>query len=405
MQINKPIQKWQLSFEGDWPTSVAFLGDSRKVAAGNRGGQILIWDLPENPPQVAQTEQEKKDNKEPQPPDFAPVRLLEGHTNGITHLRTSPDGKTLISSSLDHTVRVWDVAAAESGKTELILDGKTRERNTKYKPDEVKKQILEAPGVTVGTVQESHVLNGHSGWVCGLGISRNGERLISGDDKCLSIVWDLKTRKPISQWHGYDRVWVRSAALSPDGQTAFVGEYADRCSDFDAPAAQARLWNTNDGSMKLDLLKIWTPDVKDKDRIDSYNYRQAWTKLIKRGLVCADISPDGKLLATGQGGEADPGQIHLVDLESGEIVRTVSGHRGGACDVKFSADGKYVLSSGRDTTIRICQASDGKEIAALGKERGGQFKDWIYAIAISPDQKYVAAADIAGMVHVWQLAS
>jgi hypothetical protein len=53
--------------------------------------------------------------------------------------------------------------------------------------------------------------------------------------------------------------------------------------------------------------------------------------------------------------------------------------------------------------VRICQVSDGKEVAALGKARGGQFKDWIHAIAISPDQKMVAAADIAGFVHVWQL--
>ena len=156
--------------------------------------------------------------------------------------------------------------------------------------------------------------------------------------------------------------------------------------------------------MKLDLLKVWTPKVKDKDRIDSYGYAQTWGKLMKRGLVCAAFSPDGKLLAVGQGGETDTGKVHLIDTKTGEIVRTVSGHRYGACDVKFSADGKYILSSGRDTTVRICQVDDGKEVAALGKARGGQFKDWMHGIAISPDQKWVAAADIAGIVHLWQLS-
>ncbi len=396
MKIGKPAQLWQLSFEGEWPTSVAFLGDGRQLAAGNRAGQIFIWDLPEEIPAGAENEKD--------PPDFAPVRLLQGHTNGISHLRAAPDGSTLVSSSLDHTIRLWNVNGPASGETEVVLDAKTREKNTKYKRGKEKEEILNAPGVKVDTAGAEHVLKGHDGWILGLGLSQDGKRMISGDDRCLSIVWDLPSRKQISSWHGYDRVWVRSAALSPDGQTAFTCEYAGRRSNFDAPAAQARLWNAADGTLKRDLMKVWTPEVKDKDRTDSYGYMQKWSKLVKRGLVCAEFSPDGKLLAVGQGGETDTGKVHLVDVASGKILRTVSGHRYGVCDVKFSADGKYVLSSGRDTTVRICQVADGKEIAALGKSRGGQFKDWIHAIAISPDQQFVAAADIAGMVHVWKLA-
>lgn len=401
MQINKPSHQWQLTFEGDWPTSVAFLGDGRRIAAGNRSGQIYIWELPEHPPEQEASKDGKKDADAP--PDFAPVRRLEGHTNGITHLRTSPDGKTLISASLDHTVRLWDVNAKPAGNANAILDIKKREKKAFRKSDEEREQILNAPGVEVGIIVAEHVLEGHNDWVFGLGVSRDGKRIISGDGDCLSIIWDTSSRKQIARWNGYDRVWVRSAALSPDGKTAFTCEYADRRSSFDAPAAQARLWNAEDGSLKLDLLKVWTPDVKEKDRLDTYGYRQAWSKLLKRGLVCAEFSPDGKLLAVGQGGETDTGKIHLVDVESGKILRTISGHRSGACDVKFSADGKYILSSGRDTTVRICQVSDGKEVATLGKERGGQFKDWIHAIAVSPDQKTVATADIAGMIHVWRL--
>jgi WD40 repeat protein len=406
MNIDKPTQLWQLSFEGDWPTSVAFLGDGRRVAAGNRTGQIFVWQLPENSADV-----EKKETDTP--PDFAPVRRLDGHTNGITHLICIDDGKTLISSSLDHTIRIWDLSASPNGSDEVVLDAKVRERLARGKSGEEKDQILNAPGVKVETATASHVLEGHSGWIKALGVSADGKRLISGDDACLSVVWDRTPPAPpsitggykqISSWHGYDRVWVSSAALSPDGKTAFTAEYAGSRSSFDRPAAQAKLWNADDGSLKLDLLKVWTPDVKDENRDDSYGYAQTWGKLMKRGLVCADFSPDGKLLAVGQGGETDTGKVHLVEVESGKIVRTVSGHQYGACDVKFSADGNYVISCGRDTTVRICQVSDGKEVAALGTSRGGQFKDWLHAIAISPDQTAVTAADIAGMVHVWQLA-
>lgn len=394
MDITKPAHTWQLSFDGDWPTTVTFLNSSRRIAAGNRSGQIFIWDLPESPP-----ESQEKDT----PPDIAPVRRLDGHTNGITHLIAANDGQTLISSSLDRTIRIWDVDAESAGTDEVILDTDARERRARGKSSEEKKLILEAPGTPVEIVKSIHTLEGHTEWIKGLGISADESRLISGDDACQVIVWDLNSREQVASWHGYDRVWVSSAALSPDGKTAFVGEFAGRRSSFDVPAAQARLWNADTGEMSLDLLKVWTPDVKDEDRIDSYGYGRTWGKLIKRGLVCSAFSPDGKLLAVGQAGETDKGQVHLVDVETGKIERTVSGHRYGACDVQFSADGNLVLSSGRDTMVRICQVSDGKEVAALGKERGGQFKDWMHGIATSPDQQHVAAADIAGMVHVWTL--
>jgi len=403
MQIKDPKHIWQLIFEGEWPTAVSFLDDNRRIAAANRAGQIYIWQLPEKPPES--TGDEPKDNKEKSPPDFAPVLRLDGHTNGITRLIATNGGKTLISSSLDHTIRIWDLNGSSDGSAEVILDAQTRERKARGRSQEEQDKILNAPGLTVSTISASQVLEGHSDWIQALGISADGKRLISGDDRCLTIVWDLETRGKISSWTGYDRVWVTSAALSPDGQKAFTGEYAGSRSDFDRPAAQARLWNASDGGLLMDLLKVWTPDVKDEDRIDSYGYAQAWGKLMKQGLVCAAFSPDGKLLAVGQGGETDKGQVHLVNVEDGKIVRTVSGHQYGACDLQFSANGNYILSCGRDTQVRICQVSDGQEIAVLGSSRGGQFKDWLHGLSISPDQTHVAAADIAGMVQVWQLSS
>jgi hypothetical protein len=35
--------------------------------------------------------------------------------------------------------------------------------------------------------------------------------------------------------------------------------------------------------------------------------------------------------------------------------------------------------------------------------RGGQFNDWINAISLSPDGKWLAAAEISGHTQVWQL--
>ena len=86
----------------------------------------------------------------------------------------------------------------------------------------------------------------------------------------------------------------------------------------------------------------------------------------------------------------------------GKLVRDAAAHQYGVTDVLFSPCGKYLISAGRDTCARVCQVADGKEVAVLGSPRGGQFKDWLSALALSPDGRFLAASDIAGLVHVWE---
>lgn len=369
----------QLRFEGSWPMAVAFVGE-RRVAAGNREGQIYVWELPE----------QWSDDAPP-----APVRRLDGHQNGISRLVALPDGRHLASASLDRTIRIWDLDAPSAGQADVVLDAETRKKSSNRN-----RQTEVAPGVTVELQQESAVLKGHGDWVQALGISRDGTRLISGDDTCLTIVWDLQTRQPVTQWQGHPGNWVVSAALSPDGKTAFTAEHAFKRGDFDRPPAQARFWDLETGEVVLDVLAVQFPKVKIRD--SSYDYASTWSKFVGHGFVAADYSPDSKLLAVGQGGEIGTGKVHLIEVATGKVQRTVAEHRYGVCDAKFSADGKHLLSVGRDTTLQICRVEDGKEIARLHEPRGGQFKDWLSAVAISPDQQWLAATDIAGMVHIWR---
>ena len=63
-----------------------------------------------------------------------------------------------------------------------------------------------------------------------------------------------------------------------------------------------------------------------------------------------------------------------------------------------------MFSCGRDTTVKIWRIADGKLIKELGQPRGGQFKDWFHSLALSHDNRWLAAADIAGRVQVWELA-
>ncbi len=390
-----PKQIWHLPFHGAWPMAVAFWGSSRRVVAANRDGQFLQWDLPE-PDQAAPVEdQQKKLGAAPMP-----TRKFEGHTNGVTRLRTTPDGKTLVSASLDHTIRLWNAETVPDSTAEVVVDLELRKDESRRTG---KKEVLQAPGAKVDVVTKSDVLAGHEDWIDALATSADGKRVISGDEAARVIVWDLAERKEIARWSGHPWNWIVAASLSADGQTAVVSEYRYKRDDFDIPSPALKVWNVADGTEKLDVLKVQFPKFSAQET--SYGAAQVWRKFVADGLIATDISPDGTLLATGQGGETETGKIHLIELETGKLKSTISGHQYGVTDVRFSSDGKYLLSAGRDTTVRICQVEDGKEVAQLGKPRGGQFKDWLSALAISPDEQFIAAADIAGWVHVWQVGA
>ena len=389
---SKPTLRYQLTFEGSWPTAVAFLGTGRRLAAANQLGHIFVWDLPEKPPSF-----DTKASKERQAPNVPPVRRLDGHQNEVTRLLATADGKQLVSASLDRTVRVWPTDAKPAGKAEVILDPDSRKREAGRG-----NKVAPKPGVIVETQTECKTLEGHSDWIQALGLDGSGKRAISGDTASGVIVWDLESGKPLSKWSGLTWNWIVAAGLSTDGKTALVSEYRYKRDDFDIPVPALKLWDADTGKSKLDLFAVQFPKLKLTDR--SYGGSQMWRKFVANGLIAAALSPDGKLAALGQGGETDTGKIHLLDTTTGKLVRTFGGHQYGVTDLLFTADGKYVLSAGRDTRVRVCQVADGKEVALVGSSRGGQFKDWLSALALSPDGRTLAAADIAGLVHVWEFA-
>ncbi|MCA9249328.1 MAG: hypothetical protein KDA42_19535 [Planctomycetales bacterium] len=388
----------QLTFEGAWPSAVAFV-DEQRVAAGNRDGQMYVWDLTSEPVELTEEQQKNNELKE-RAANVHPMRSLDGHANGITHLLAADGGETLISSSLDHSIGIWKTSAAAAGQGEVVLDIAQRRQRIK-RDGSNEEEVLSQPGIAIETQSPAHTLAGHNDWIQACAMSGDGRYLLSGDDAGTAILWDLPARREIRRWQAHKMNGVVSTALSPDGGRALLSEYRSNRGDFDRPPAQVQVVSTATGELLIDLLAVQFPDVEKRD--NSYEYGTKWSKWVGRGFVTSAFSPDGKLLALGMGGEIGDAQVHLVDAETGKQVRTVSKHQYGVCDLAFTADGSQLLTSGRDTTLKVIQVSDGKELATLGKPRGGQFKDWLAAIALSPSGNRIAAADIAGMIHVWSV--
>jgi WD40 repeat protein len=394
---------YQLTFQGSWPTAVTFLGSERKLVGGNQNGDLYYWKLPENvSDEGAKEPAEKKENAgkdTAKAADCTPAVKLVGHTNTISKLVYSQAQDSLLSASYDRSVRLWSCDQETKTTTEAILDKDSRQQEfKKTKKDEV----LKKPGIQLRTLDSVATLSEHHDWIHTLALQADGRQAISGDASSEVIVWDLENRKLQRRWKGHPWNWIIAAAMTADGKQAAISEYRYKRDDFDIPSAALKIWNTETSSETLDLLQVQFPKLKPSDT--SYGGSQLWRKFIAHGLVALTFSPDGTLLAAAQGGETDTGKIHLLDTTNGKLIRTISGHQNGATDVQFSADGKRIFSAGRDTCVRITRVEDGKELAILGAPRGGQFKDWISAIAIAPGENFIAAADIAGQINIWQLA-
>ncbi|MBI3855045.1 MAG: WD40 repeat domain-containing protein [Planctomycetes bacterium] len=361
-RFEKATPAWTIPWDDAAVTAVAFLGSARKLAAGNELGQITLFDLAEKP-----------DGPAP-----LPVRRLEGHTNAVTSLAALPGTGALVSASYDHTIRWWDLQAPAEGTMTIVLDRKAREAAAK----KAGKGGGEVPGVCVELQKKARALEAHQEWVRSISIGSEGRQLLSGDDQGLAILWDAASAGEVRRFQSPG--WLRAVALSADGRLAATCEFTPRYGGF---ANAIKLWDAATGTLKLDLGK----ELKKGDRVT--------------GMAAAAFSPDGKLLALGQGGEVEggKGKVTLVDPETGKKTQELAGHEYGITSLVFSPDGTLLASGGRDTQVRLWSIPDGKLLQELGKPRGGQFKDWIHATAFSPDGSRLAAADMAGQIHLWSL--
>lgn len=355
--FDKAALAWNLVWDPDWVSTVAFIG--RKLIAGNNRGEILVWNLPEK-------------MGDPLP---APFLRLEGHTNAVTRLLVTPDGKWLISASYDHTIRYWDLQAEPTGDEQTIVLNPTacqEKRGSKpATPIEAK----------VRTLKAAKVLEGHKEWILGMALTADGNTLISGDDGGDLIVWDRAEGK--EQRRIKVKGWVFALAVSPDMKQLLVSERVPLV--FDSGRYHAvKLYDLAEGKVQHDLSAAF------KDMV----------------IGSAIFSPDGKTLYLGRAGEANGnnGKVFAFDPATGKKLKEFApGHQDGLTDLAFHPDGKHLASSGRDTVVRIWDAADGKMVKEIGKPRGGQFKDWIHSMAFTADGLWMAAADIAGAVQVWSL--
>jgi len=210
-----------------------------------------------------------------------------------------------------------------------------------------------ASGSVVGS------LSGHGGAVTALAFSPSGNHLASAGRDGKVRIWDTTTLEAV---HTLELATPLSLCYSPDGERLAIG-----CSDN-----RVHIMDTNTCQIGL---------VAGQETAS--------------GATAVAFSPDGSLIAFGSSDES----VWLVDPSSGRVVRRFTGHRGLVTSVAFTRDGRFILSTGFDGTIRVWRRTGGLVETLLGHTAA------IRAIAMSRDGSFFATGSDDETIKLWDSAS
>jgi|GEM_PF-5933178 len=104
-------------------------------------------------------------------------------------------------------------------------------------------------------------------------------------------------------------------------------------------------------------LSLW--DV-DEQRI-VYNIK---AHIPMRPVVTVRFSPDGKRILT----SSSDTTAKIFKADSGRLLMTLSGHDKFLVGAEFSRDGRLVLTAGSDGKVKLWEASSGRELMTLRSE-------------------------------------
>jgi WD40 repeat protein len=259
--------------------------------------------------------------------------VLRGHTDDVESAVFSPDGKRIVTASLDGTARIWDAA---TGKQLVVLRGHTGYMySAAFSPDG--KRIVTASGDGIvppadntvriwdaATGKQLMVLRGHTGEVRSAAFSPDGKRIVSASDDKTVRIWDAATGKQLMVLRGHTK-GVNSTAFSPDGKRIVTASWD----------GTARIWDAATGRQ---LMALRVP-----------------------GISSAAFSPDGKRIVTG----ALDGTARIWDAATGKELVVLRGHTEDVESAAFSPDGRRIVTASHDKTARIWDVLTGKELVVL----------------------------------------
>jgi WD40 repeat protein len=383
-RVKTPSRSHVQTGHTDFVSAVAVSPDGRFIVSGSRDRTVKVWDAQSG----------------------ALLRSLKGHTDFVSAVAVSPDGRFIVSGSWDRTVKVWD---AQSGALLRSLKGHTDfvfavavSPDGRFIVSGSHDRTVKVWDAQSGALLRS--LKGHTDFVSAVAVSPDGRFIVSGSGDETMKVWDAQSGALLRSLKGHANL-VSAVAVSPDGRFIVSGS-RDRT---------VKVWDAQSGAL-LRSLKGHTDFVSavavssdgrfivsgSRDRTVKVWDAQSGALLRSLGghtgpVLAVAVSPDGRFIVSG--GSLN-GSVQVWDAQSGALLRSLKGHTDSVSAVAVSPDGRFIVSGSGDETMKVWDAQSG----ALLRSLEGHTES-VSAVAVSPDGRFIVSGSHDRTVQVWDAQS
>ena len=323
---------------------VAYSPDGKLLAAGGKSGEVFLW--------------KAKAGEQP--------RKLSGHKGWINSIAFSPDGKHLLTSSLDATAAIRNVQTGQR-----------------------------------------QVLRGHLNRVTCACFTADGKYIATSSGDGSAKLWLVSTGDELRTFgkanSEFDYSWaIFSVCISPDGTKLIT-----------TSRAAIRVWDPQTGKLLGRITDSPGGEVlryaPDRKRLGVIYHAFQTTKIIDEKssevttlrlpfhsyLWDLAFNPSSKQVALASSDR----RITIWDGSKGTLVRTLKGHTNQVSGVAYNPDGSRLASVSWDGTLKVWNPHVDQTARTLGSgpEKFG-------SVWFSPDSKRVAAT-VAGHVRIYDTST
>ncbi len=277
----------------DHVSAIAWSPDGRTLASASSDGDVRLWDV-ENRSWIAS---------------------LEGHSEDVTGVTWSPDSRRLASVSNDETIRIWDFESRRQIRQLPFLAG--RWGSIAWSPDGKALAVAEIGWLELWDTESFEQAGGTDavGVNCTLDclLWSSDSRTIALADQQAITLWDIEKWQQLTKFQSSAFYIVNSLAWSPDGQTV---------------------------ASVSDLTQLW--DLGSRRQTDSFQIEDSH-QVLSLGWVAGD-----RILVA----EFYDRELLLWDFRRKEVVAKLDGYSSEVDVVAWSPNRRAIASSDNEN-IRL----------------------------------------------------